>query len=188
MKGVVILAIHKFIVEETIEEEPKGVGHAMGWWYRADHEKLVFEHASGNGPDDITVEGDFIGKQVMFLADGYNSKFMGEVKAPADPIFRALWEKGFARKSRVFYDEIQRAGSWEQLVDHRCFEEYSSPDHFRDGITSILVDRKSDGSIMIATADGRLPNGKYIKLSYINKYATEDDLDKWRKAYDKDRI
>jgi len=191
------MGMHRFIVEERSKEDPDRVGKAMSWDYYADHEKLVFTQAYGRGPDDIVVEGDYIGKMVMFQANGYNSKFIGVVIPPSNPVFRTLWDYGFERKSRIHWDDIQNAGSWGQLVIKRCTEDFpaSAEEDVMKDIRSVVIYKIDErtgipipNSILIATADGKLPNGRNFRLSYVNKYATEKDVAIWKEMYDANRV
>lgn len=189
------MAIHRFIVQERTKENPDRVGKAMSWDYYADHEKLTFTQEFGRGPDDIVVEGDYIGKMVMFQANGYDSKFVGVVTPPSNPIFRTLWDYGFERRSRVHWDDIQRAGSWDQLVLSRCKEDFpaSTDTEILKDINTVIIWKvdTADGkpkSILIATSDGKLPNGRYFRISYVNRYATEADAAKWKEMHDANRV
>ena len=184
------MGLQRFVVENT-GDDAKKVGNAMGWQYKADNSRMLFHHVNGYGevPDDIEVEGDFIGKEVMFLASGFDSKFLGEISKPENPILRALWEKGFARKTRVNYIEIRNAGGFNSLVESKCSDLY--PTHAlrleETGVKPVAVYKKSGNgviSLMLATADGKLPNGKYLRLSYVNRYATEEDVEKWKELYE----
>ena len=96
-----IMATQKFIVKKTSESP---VGNSMCWSY-AYGEYLEFWHSEH--PDwVIAVEGDWEGKLVGFIADGKDSKFLGELKPPRNPARAVFWRNGiYISKERFHYNE-----------------------------------------------------------------------------------
>ena len=180
------MAMQLFEVKECINQR---VGTSAGWFYSADETQLVFG-SHYPGVLDIVCPGNWIGKQVSFLAAGQNSKFCGEVVIPRDPRKEILWKHGFRKKAFVHKEDIDNAGGWDNLIEVICGKmEGSQYGYNEEGVFVNDANMKralvtSGNEIMVATACGREYNNNRVHMvAYLNPKATMDHIKLWERQY-----
>ncbi len=180
------MAKHRFVVHEGINKVPGTVA----WEYQADNNGIKLS----NGYKTIKVEGDFIGKECMFNARGRRSEFIGIVLPPRDERSRVLWKHGFTMPTRVNKNTLDQYYDWQDLVDRKCGYDPNDGIGYGCNESGVFVNSanvkttviKRDGRVVVATAIGReLNQDKGVMLSYMDAFATMDDLNAWEEEYER---
>lgn len=179
------MGIHRFTVEHGFQKVPG----TYCWEYIQTPEQLVFTNNSSM--QQIAAKGDYLGKEVIFDANGRQSAFIGLVTAPSDPRRKILWENKFTSVTRVLerdFDNPLLPGTkwtWSELMARKCGWDGMS-DAF-DGDRNIKKTTIYDdsGNLMVASAIGTTEQGDPFKFSYLNPMATVADCVMWEEKYKK---
>lgn len=166
----------------TIEAGCHSVFGSCGWSYTADTNAVYF--GSINHEYYFIANGNYVGKEVVVDLCGQFSQFLGEVKAPKNPIRRELWNRGFYRCHMVSDDSRFNGRDWDGYIAEVCGCGITAS-YGRNSYGQFVLDidiqkkavRSADGEIMIATACGRIyGSNEIINLAYVSPKATEYHL------------
>ena len=152
------------------------VGNSFAWEYTANESGITFKNSFG--VPDIKAEGYWLGEQVVFLAEGRKSKFLGKVKLPKDQRLAYLWKKGFRRSTR-----IEQSNPIEVMYEkHGGDEGPSNPDltWTYGGIAIVdMIKRhvERDGVTMFESINGRIYDTTDTDcMWYMNPEATIEEV------------
>lgn len=167
------------------------VGNSMCWKYAADVTGITFTHYNSDVINSIRVDGNYIGKEVAFYANGSRSVFLGDIKKPHDERKAILWNHGFRKRFFVKPVDIQDAGTWDDLIEVKCGRLEGSTYGFNEHgqfVNAINVKKTvvtdEYGEIMVATGFGKEYNSDHVcRVVYLNPKATVDHVKAWERQF-----
>ena len=177
------MGMHRFIVGNGFQKVPG----TYFWEYIQTEKGLVFNNTSSM--QQISVDGDYLGKEVVFNADGRKSAFLGVVTPPADQRRKILWDNKFTSITRVMDNEFNNPlipgakWNWAELVARKCGWDGISDAFDGDVNVKKTTIYDENGNLMVATAIGVLENGQAVKWSYLNPAATVGQCVLWEEKY-----
>lgn len=175
------MALRRFVIKAGINDMPG----TMFWEYNANEDGVNFT----NGSTTIDVKGNFIGKRVVFRADGPRSEFLGLEQPPKDERCAIMWKYGFTRPTRIQYSAFGDVG-FDEYIDTLCGKLEGSNFGFNSEGQFVLANNikktvlLKHGVIMVASAIGRIEGrNDHIRTFYLNPRATVSDVKRWESMF-----